>query len=97
MRRLLGFLGVLIIVLFGLSFAVLNADRVEVDYYFGVFGAPLSLVILVGVALGAVLGVIAALVALLSKQRELRRLRRQVRNRDQELSALRRLPFNESH
>lgn len=95
MRRLLGFAVVVVIVLFGLSFSLLNAARVDVDYYFGAVSAPLSLVLVVALILGAVLGVVTSLGMVLGKQRELRRLRRRVRDTEKELSELRRLPLKD--
>lgn len=96
MRRLLGFAALLVIVLFGLSFALLNATRVDVDYYFGVVAAPLSLALLIALILGAMLGALSALGVLAGKQRELRRLRRRVRDSEKELSELRRLPLKDN-
>ena len=97
MRRLLGFLVILIVVLFGLSFALLNAASVDVDYYFGTVGTPLSLALVVTFILGAVVGVLTALGMVLGKQRELHRLRRRVRDSEKELSELRRLPLKDKH
>lgn len=96
MRRLLGFAALLVIALFGLSFALLNATRVDVDYYFGVVAAPLSLALLIALILGAMLGALSALGVLAGKQRELRRLRRRVRDSEKELSELRRLPLKDN-
>ncbi|MDN3517689.1 lipopolysaccharide assembly protein LapA domain-containing protein [Aquisalimonas lutea] len=96
MRRLLGVAALLVIALFGLSFALLNATRVDVDYYFGVVAAPLSLALLIALILGAILGALSALGVLVGKQRELRRLRRRVRDSEKELSELRRLPLKDN-
>lgn len=41
MARLLGFLLLLVLVLLGLSFAVLNAQPVALNYYFGFRQIPL--------------------------------------------------------
>ena len=97
MRRLLGFAAILLIILFGLSFSLLNATRVDVDYYFGAIGMPLSLALVAALIVGAVLGVLSALGVVLGKQRELRRLRKRVRDSEKELSELRRLPLKDNH
>lgn len=96
MRRLLGFVVILIVILFGLSFSLLNANRVDVDYYFGSVAAPLSLVLVAALIIGAVIGVLTTLGMLLGKQREVHRLRRRVRDSEKELSELRRLPLKET-
>lgn len=97
MRRLLGLAAILLIILFGLSFSLLNAARVDVDYYFGAIGMPLSLALVAALIVGAVLGVLSALGVVLGKQRELRRLRKRVRDSEKELSELRRLPLKDNH
>ncbi|MFV8835208.1 lipopolysaccharide assembly LapA domain-containing protein [Aquisalimonas sp.] len=97
MRRLIGFLAILIVILFGLSFALLNASRVDVDYYFGTVGAPLSLALVVAVIIGAVIGVLTTLGMILGKQREVHRLRRRVKDTEKELNELRRLPLKDNH
>ena len=97
MRRLLGLAAILLIILFGLSFSLLNATRVDVDYYFGTVGMPLSLALVAALIVGAVLGVLSALGVVLGKQRELYRLRKRVRNSEKELSELRRLPLKDNH
>jgi len=97
MRRLFALLVLVLVALLGLSFALLNNTPVDVDYYFGVVAAPLSLALLLALILGAVLGVVAAFGVLMGKQRELRRLRRRVRESDKELSELRRLPLKDPH
>lgn len=97
MRRLIGFLAVLIVILFGLSFALLNANQVDVDYYFGTVGAPLSLALVVALIIGAIIGVLTTLGMILGKQREVHRLRRRVKDTEKELNELRRLPLKDNH
>ncbi|SEO69703.1 LapA family protein [Aquisalimonas asiatica] len=97
MRRLIGFVAILIVILFGLSFALLNADSVDVDYYFGSVPMPLSLALVVSLIIGAVIGVLTTLGMILGKQREVHRLRRRVKDTEKELNELRRLPLKDSH
>lgn len=97
MRRLIGFLAILIVILFGLSFALLNANRVDVDYYFGTVGTPLSLALVAALIVGAIIGVLTTLGMILGKQREVHRLRRRVKDTEKELNELRRLPLKDNH
>ncbi len=96
MGKLIGFLFGLVIVLFGLSFALLNAQLVTIDFYFGAQELPLSLVIVLSVILGAVLGVIAALALVLRQRRELARERRARHQIQRELDELRRMPIKDA-
>lgn len=69
-----------------LSFAVVNTDPVTVRYYLGVqWQAPLVLVLLVALSIGAALGLLVGLVQTL-------RLRRRIAALQRELQAARQPP-----
>lgn len=97
MKRIVGFLFVLVVLIFGLSFGLLNADPVKVNYYFGSRELPLSFVLVVMLIVGALAGALAALGMVLRTKRELHRLRREIRVAEKELSNLRSLPLKDSH
>ena len=78
MVRLLGFLFLIVLVALGLSFAVLNADPVTLNYYFGFLDVPLSMVVVVSLVTGALIGVLVSMGALLRLKRTRARLRRQL-------------------
>jgi putative membrane protein len=82
---------------FGLSFAVQNMESVHLRYYFGLeWGpVPVSLVVVVVFVLGVLVGGLAAGLAVLSRQREVRRLRRKQEELEQELGRLRKLPLRD--
>ena len=61
MARLFGFLSLIVIVVIGLSFAVLNAEPVSLNYYFGYRDIPLSMVVVLSLAVGAVIGVLVSI------------------------------------
>ncbi len=61
MKRVFGLLLLILLVILGLSFAVLNADPVKLNYYFGFADIPLSLIMVGALAAGALLGVLASL------------------------------------
>ena len=48
----------LVLVIFGIVFAVLNAEPVKLNYYFGSEDVPLSLIIVFAMIVGAILGVV---------------------------------------
>jgi len=96
MRRILVFIILLLVVLFGLSFSLLNAQPVEVDYYFGSQTLPLSLLLVIAIIVGALIGVMASLVVVMRRTREMRRLRRRLGDTEKELNQLRRLPLKDA-
>lgn len=97
MKRLL--LLILFFVLFalGISFAVHNAEPVQINYYFGSKVAPLSLVIVIALAAGAVLGVITSVVMVFGQRRKVSRLQRKLSMCEQELRNLRQIPVRDKH
>lgn len=91
MRRLLGLVFALLIISFGLSFALLNRATVEIDYYLGKVNLPLSLALTLALVLGALLGLAAATGMVVRDKRQAARLRRRLGQAEKELSELRRL------
>ena len=79
MIRLIGFLVVLFLVVIGLSFAVLNADPVALNYYFGYREIPLSMIVVAALAAGAVIGALVSMGAILRLRQQAARLRKQLR------------------
>ena len=97
MKRILTLLLVLIMILFGVVFAVLNAEPVELNYYFGTLHLPLSLVLVAILALGAFLGVFASMSWLLRAKREVARVRRSAALAEKEITNLRSSPIRDRH
>lgn len=95
MGRLLGTIVVLFVIAIGLSFAVLNAESVQVRYYLGEAQAPLALVIVLALSLGAILGVLASLGIVLSQKRRIGKLQRTVSVHEREIRNLRELPIKD--
>lgn len=93
MRRLIALVIAVLVVALGLSFAVLNADSAELNFYFGTLSMPISLWMVVALLVGAVLGVVSSVGLFFRQRRELARLRRQVADAEKELSELRKLPI----
>ena len=82
-----------IILLLGLSFAVLNADPVKLDYYFGSWQAPLSLLLVTAMTLGVAFGILACMGILLRLKREVGKLRKSAQLAQEEITNLRALPL----
>lgn len=88
---------IVLLVITGLVFAVLNAEPVQFNYYFDSLSIPLSLSMLVAMILGAILGVLASAGAILRQKREIHRLRKAVDIAEKEVNNLRSLPLRDDH
>ncbi|HHH44232.1 MAG TPA: LapA family protein [Gammaproteobacteria bacterium] len=92
MGRLLAFVFVIVLVVVGLSFAMLNSQPVTLNYYFGTRDIPLSLIVVVAVAIGAVIGMLASLGSVIRLKQQAGRLRRQLRTARKDADQVRLLP-----
>lgn len=85
----------LFVLTLGLSFAILNAEPVELDYYFGSQRLSLSLIVLITLIMGVLAGVIASLGIIIKLKRQVSQLRKANQVLDLELANLRTLPVRE--
>lgn len=89
-------LGILLIVLLlGLSFAVLNSGTITVNYYMGEREIPLSVALVLALVLGALLGILSALGVILRQRTRISRLNRAVTMTEKEVMNLRSLPIKD--
>jgi len=94
--RFFKLLFILLVMLVGAAFAVMNAENVNLNYYFGSTVLPLSVVLVGAVCFGAVLGILAGLGGLASLKHENTSLRREARLASQEVQNLRTMPIKDS-
>lgn len=94
--RYLKLIFILLIMMIGAAFAVMNAETVQLNYYFGVKEFPLSVILVAAVALGAILGVLATLGSSLKLRRENMSLRHKAKIARQEVNNLRALPIKDN-
>jgi putative membrane protein len=78
MLRLFGFILLIVLVVLGLSFAVLNAEPVPLNYYFGSRDIPLSMVVVLSLAAGALIGVLVSMGMILRLKQQAAQLRRKL-------------------
>ncbi len=97
MKRIIIFTILLLVAIIGLSFALMNAEAVTLNYYFGKLESPLSLILVIVLALGAVMGVLASMWAVLAQKRELAKLRKAAKITEKEITNLRSLPMKDNH
>jgi len=97
MLRLLYFLLALIVVVLGVVFSVLNADTVQLHYYLGSIELPLSLVLILAMIIGALLGVFSSLGFIIGSRRSASKLKRSVEVAEKEIVNLRNIPIKNEH
>jgi putative membrane protein len=91
--RIIVYIILIILILFGLSFALLNANIVKLNYYLGTVEIPLSLLLLLTVALGVVIGLIASLGPFLKLKRKNHQLHLRIKQLEHQIVTIR-IPEN---
>jgi len=87
----------LLIIIFGIVFAVLNAESVQLNYYLGSVELPLSLVLVVAMIIGAILGILASLNLIIGSRRNASKLKHSVEVAEKEIINLRNIPIKDEH
>lgn len=93
--RILSLVVLLIVLLLGLSFAVLNSDNIVVNYYFGEQEIPMSVALVLALILGALMGVLASLSVILRQRTRISSLNRTIAVTEKEVTNLRSLPIKD--
>jgi putative membrane protein len=86
---------VFIIMLLGAVFAVLNAEPVVFNYYFGSRELPLSLIMTVALGAGIVIGLLSGVGLLLGLKHEIANLKQRARLAQEEVKNLRNIPLQD--
>lgn len=94
--RIIQWLLLLVILMIALIFYMKNSQPVELNYYVGVIEWPLSLIFLVTLSFGAILGVLSSLPIIFKLKRENMKLKSQVKQSEKEITNLRVLPLKDS-
>jgi putative membrane protein len=96
MKRLAYVSLAVVVMLVGITFSYKNAQLVELSYYFGVrWQTPLSFMLLTATTAGIALGFLVSLGMVARMQRQLRMVRRESRQLEQEVHNLRALPIRD--
>lgn len=88
---------IFVIVILGVIFAVLNAEPVHLNFYFGETQLPLSLALILATLVGALLGVLASIRLILKSRRDVSRMRRAADIAEKEIANLRAIPIKNAH
>lgn len=78
--RIFSYIILLVIILLGITFAALNAETVNLNYYLGIRPISLSLLLALCLGVGVLIGLILALFPLLRLKRDNYRLKNQVKS-----------------
>lgn len=97
MRRILTIAIFIIVFTVGAAFSAINTNPVEINYYLGTLAAPLSVVIVLSLIVGIILGALAIFLSSLRLRYENSRLNKKLAISDQEINSLRILPIKDVH
>lgn len=97
MQRILTIAFFVAIFIIGAAFSAKNTNPVTIDYYFSTITLPLSVIIVLSLIIGIVIGAIAIFAGTFSIRYENRRLQKQLTSTQQELNSLRILPIKNEH
>lgn len=95
--RLIMMIFYLLIMLFGVAFAALNAESVQLNLYFKTFTMPISVLMLATLALGVMLGCFIFLTRYWSLKVRYRKLKHQLELTEREIKNLRAIPLKDQH
>ena len=93
--RVIGYLMLLAIILFGMTFATLNSQLVTFNYYVGQSTIALSLLIVLGFAAGCLAGMIAGLWLLIKSNLRHRKTKQKLTLAEKEIENLRAIPLRD--
>jgi len=93
--RIISYLFLIVIIVFGMTFATLNSTSVTVDYYFNQSTLPLSLLLVIVFALGCVLSMIVGVWLLIKTKMSNYHLRNRLTLAEKEISNLRAIPLQD--
>ncbi|MGD8587339.1 MAG: LapA family protein [Chromatiales bacterium] len=93
--RILKLFIIIIIMILGAVFAVLNAEPVRFNYYFDSVELPLSLILTTALGVGVVLGILSGFGLVVGLKRQNVTLKRRSRLVNEEIRNLRNLPLKE--
>ncbi|HAQ50402.1 MAG TPA: DUF1049 domain-containing protein [Gammaproteobacteria bacterium] len=92
MQRIITILIFLSVFGLGAAFSAVNNTQIEIHYYLGHISLPISVVVILSIVLGIIMGALAIFLSTLNLRYENRQLHKQVKINEQEINSLRILP-----
>ena len=93
--RFIRYILIFIFLILALSFALLNASPVDINYYLGVSKLPLSLLLVVSFALGCIVGLLITLSWYWKARWECHKVNKKLALAEKELANLRSMPLKD--
>lgn len=93
--RILTYILLLLVILFGISFAILNSQTVTVDYYFRQSNLPLSLLLVITFVFGSLLGMLVGFFLILKVKIRNHQLKQRLKLAEKEVNNLRNIPLQD--
>lgn len=87
----------LFLILVGVSFAGLNAESIDINFYFSRLHIPISVLIILMLALGSVIGFFLFFFRYWRLRAEHRRMKNQLKMMEKEIKNLRAIPLQDNH
>ena len=87
----------LLLILIGISFAALNASSIPINFYFTTFHLPISVLVLLMLGAGSVLGFVLFLSRYWRLKAEYRKIKTQLKLNEKEIKNLRAIPLQDEH
>jgi lipopolysaccharide assembly protein A len=91
--RVFSYAVLLIIMILGLVFAILNSGQVIFNYYLGTLQISLSLLLVFTLGFGIFLGFIFTIISVIKLKKDNYKLKNKIKNIEKELENLRTLPI----
>ena len=95
MSRIAKLILALVILVSGLAFHLKNNELIALNYYVGSIELPVSLVVVLVLCIGALLGVLASLPIIIRLKQQKFKLERQIKNSEKEINNLRVMPVKD--
>ena len=95
--KIFSYLIVLLLLILGVTFALLNASPVTIHYYLGVSQLPLSLLLIISFALGIIIALLMVSMVLIRLKAKNLGLKRRLRIAEQEIENLRTMPIKKDN
>lgn len=93
--RIISYIFLLVIILFGVTFAAINSTSVTVNYYIDQSTIPLSLLLVIVFALGSLLGMLVGFWLLIKAKLSNYRLTQRLNLAEKEIENLRAIPLQD--
>lgn len=95
--RVISFIIFIVIICLGITFAILNAAAVNLDYYFATVKISLSLLLVFTLAIGAIIGILVTIIPIIKLKAENRMLKHKNKQFGKEIENLRAIPIKDNH